>query len=149
MCKEAAHGFVCELEQGRLLLWEAVACREQGLTEALRKHGEGLSLPPDATKPEEVIPAELRHKLWLQACFDDLSGLGQEPEINLIEQAYRIPWFIKHLRKHKDSVGFLGLTLESLLKLVIMPDADQQIFIKKMRDQLGIQTTGELILDHL
>src|SRR5436305_13213904 len=32
---------------------------------ALRENGQGLSLPPGVESPEEVVPAELRHKLWL------------------------------------------------------------------------------------
>ena len=39
---------------------------------ALREHGEGLSLPSGVKSPEEVVPAELRHKLWLQFCVNDL-----------------------------------------------------------------------------
>ena len=41
---------------------------------ALREHGLGLSLPPEAKSSEEVVPADLRHKLWLQWCFNDLTG---------------------------------------------------------------------------
>src|SRR4051812_3887097 len=40
------------------------------LVAALEKHGEGLSLPKGVDHPVEVVPPELRHKLWLQACFD-------------------------------------------------------------------------------
>ena len=48
---------------------------------------------------EEVVPAELRHRLWLQDCFDDLSGLGQEEDLTLDdpEQHYRIDEFIIRL----------------------------------------------------
>ena len=79
----------------------------------LREHGEGLSLPPGAQSVETVVPAELRHKLWLQFCFDALSGLGQDESLTLEdpEQQYRIEWFIDSLRESKDSVAFLRLTL--------------------------------------
>ena len=43
---------------------------------ALREQSQGLSLPPGVESPEEVVPAELRHKLWLQFCFTNLSGLA-------------------------------------------------------------------------
>lgn len=77
---------------------------------ALREHGEGLSLPPGVESPEEVVPAEIRHKLWLQWCFNDLSGLGQEEEMTLKdpEKHYRIEWFIDHLRECKDTVPSLA-----------------------------------------
>src|SRR5436309_8111321 len=59
---------------------------------ALREHGEGLSLPAGAESPEAVVPVEVRHKLRLQACFDSLSGLGQDESLTLEdpEQQYRI-----------------------------------------------------------
>ena len=43
---------------------------------ALNEHGQGLSLPPGVASYRVVVPADLRHKLWLQYCFNDLSGLG-------------------------------------------------------------------------
>lgn len=223
--QEAVAGFVYELEQGRLQLWEAVACQEQGLPltarqhaalndlvsfgdddededdgegcilqidgierpsvswdvmlnkivthlltepfrtaevmhevncegfsqlmDALREHGQELSLPPGIPSPEEVIPAELRHKLWLQLCFDALGGLGQEPELNLKEQPDRIDWFIDRLREHKDSVRFLGLGLESLMKRVILPTCDQPLFVEMMQMQLALRSIQESIADRL
>ena len=85
------------------------------------------------------MPAELRHKLWLQTCFDQLSGLGQEDELTLQneEQQDRIEWFIPDLREHKESVEFLDLTLEKLLKVLILPPQDEPIFIEMMKEQLG------------
>ena len=50
---------------------------------ALRDHGQGLSLPPGVKSLEEVVPAELRHKLWLQFCFNNLSGFGQSEDLTL------------------------------------------------------------------
>src|SRR5437588_8361848 len=99
---------------------------------ALREHGGGLSLPPGAKSPEEVVPAELRHKLWLQWCFNDLDGLGQDEELTLedSEQHERVDGFIDNLRECKDSVAYLGLTLESLMSKLILPERDQPIFIR-------------------
>ncbi len=75
---------------------------------ALREHGQGLSLPPGVNACEEVMPGELRHKLWLQFCFNDLGDLGQDDSLTLEdpEEHYRIDWFIEHLRECKDSVVF-------------------------------------------
>jgi hypothetical protein len=131
------------------VFWEVKSEGFPKLMDAVRKHGHGLSLPGGANSPEEVIPAELRHKLWLQACFVDLAGLGQEPEINLTEQPERINWFIEHLRKHKDSVRLLGLTLETMMKRVLLPDTDQPIFTNLMRDQLLLTSIQEPIAPHL
>lgn len=118
---------------------------------ALREHGQGLSLPPGAESSEEVVLAELRHKLWLQYCFDMLSGLGQEEELTLAdpEQHYRIEEFIERLRGCTESVAHFGLTLDSLLTRVILPERDQPIFIKRMQDKLGLSSAQEQIADHL
>ena len=118
---------------------------------ALREHGEGLSLPPGVTLPEEVIPAEMRHKLWLQWCFNDLSGLGQEKELTFEdpEERYRIEWFIEHLRECKDTVAFFGLTLDSLPTRVVLPEKDRPIFLKLMLEKLGLGSNQEQITDGL
>lgn len=119
------------------------------LMEALSKHGQNLSLPPGIAAPEEVVPVDLRHKLWLQVCFDDLSGLGQVPELNLKEQPDRIEYFIDHLREHKQSVRYFGLTLESLLKRFILPSTDQALFVEMMQKQLSMHSVQESIAEHL
>jgi hypothetical protein len=62
---------------------EAAVIAWNQIMTALREHGQGLSLPPGVQSPEEVVPSEIRHKLWLQCCFNDLSGLGQEKELTL------------------------------------------------------------------
>jgi hypothetical protein len=103
---------------------------------ALNEHGQGLSLPPGVASYREVVPADLRHKLWLQYCYDMLSGLGQEDELTLANEDHedRIVWLIDRLRKCKECVVHFGLTLESLLTRVILPDKDQPIFIKMMQE---------------
>jgi hypothetical protein len=118
---------------------------------ALAEHGEGLSLPPGAASYREVVPADLRHKLWLQYCFNDLSGLGQFEEGTLEdpEQHYRIEEFIDHLRECKESVAHFGLTLEGLLGRVILPERDRPLFVEMMQEKLGLGSTREPIADHL
>lgn len=130
-------------------MWEVKTEGFPKLMDAVRKHGQGLSLPPGVNSHEEVVTVRLWHKMWLQFCFDALAGLGQAPEINLAEQPERIEWFIEHLREHKESVQFFGLTLESLLKQVILPDADRPIFVKLMQEQLSLASVQELITPHL
>ena len=123
----------------------------RNLAECLAKHGDGLSLPPGASSPAEVVPPELRHKLWLQDCFGALSGLGQYQDLTLEneEQQDRIDRFIGLLAEHKDSVQFFNLTLDSLLKRVILPERDKPIFVKMMQEKLGIESTTEQIANHL
>ena len=118
---------------------------------AIRTHGQWLSLPPGVASPEEVVPAELRHKLSLQYCFNDLSGLGQEEGLTLTdpEESYRIEWFIQHLRECKEAVAFFGLTLNSLLTKVILPERDQPIFFKAIQDAFDIGSADEQIADRL
>jgi hypothetical protein len=45
---------------------------------ALQEDGQGLSLPAGVSKHEDVVPAELRHKLWLQYCLEILGVSGSE-----------------------------------------------------------------------
>lgn len=118
---------------------------------ALREHGKGLSLPPGVESEEAVVPAELRHKLWLQFCFNDLSGLGQEEELTLDdpEEHYRIDWFIDHLRERKDSVAFFALTLDLLRSRVVLPEKDRPIFLKLMQEKLGMASGQEQIAGRL
>ena len=118
---------------------------------ALAEHGQGLSLPPGVASYREVVPADLRHKLWLQYCFDMLSGLGQEEELTLAntEQLDRIDWFIERLRECRESVVHFGLTLESLLTRVVLPDRDKAIFVNMMQDKLGLTSAQEQIAHHL
>ncbi len=118
---------------------------------ALREHGQGLSLPPGVVSSGEVVPGETRHKLWQQFCFNCLSGLGQEQELTLEDpkEHYRIDWFIEHLRMCKGSVAFFGLTLDSLLTRVVLPEKDRPIFLKQMQDKLGLGSAQEQIADRL
>lgn len=130
-------------------VWEVKAEGFPKLIDATRKCGQGLSLPSGVNSPEEVIPAELRHKMWLQLCLDDLAGLGQEPKLNLIEQPERVEWLVDHLREHKDSVRFLGLSLETLVKRVVLPEADRPIFTQLMQEQLSLPSWQEPIASRL
>ena len=118
---------------------------------ALREHGQGLSLPPGVKSPEEVVPTELRHKLWLQFCVNPLGGVGQHESITLEdpEEHYRIEHCIKNLRECKDSVAYFGLTLESLMAKLILPERDQPIFVNMMKEKLGMSSAQEPIAKYL
>jgi hypothetical protein len=87
------------------------------LVECLEEHAQDLSLPSGITSSIDVIPAGIRHCLWLQYCFDVLSGLGQEEELTLEnedQKSWRINEFIDTLKECKDSVKYYNLTIEKL-----------------------------------
>lgn len=122
------------------------------LVECLQTFGKGLYLPQGIENVIDVVPVDLQHKLWLQYCYDDvLGGLGQEEEITLEDkdQQHRIIWFIDRLKKHKDSVQFLDLTLEKLLNMVILTKRDEKIFIQLMLEKLKLKSVNDRIADVL
>ena len=121
------------------------------LVAALEEHGGGLSLPKGVEHAVDVVPAELRHKLWLQTCFGQLGGLGQDDELTLKneEQQDRIKWFICDLRKQKESIEFLDLSLETMLRMLILPPQDESIFVRMMQEQLGLVSMQDQIAEHL
>ena len=123
----------------------------RNLVDCLAEHADCLSLPQGVSSPLEVVPIGLRHTLWLQDCFDTLSGLGQYEDLTLEneEQQDRIDGFIAAMREHGDSVQFFNLTLDSLLERVILPERDRPIFVRMMQEKLGIKTTTEQIADYL
>jgi hypothetical protein len=111
------------------------------LVEVLEAHARDLSLPIDVGKPLDIFPADLRHRLWLQICFDALSGLGQEDELTLAnpeQREYRIEWFLRCLKQHKDTVQYLDLSLDTLLTMIIMPSRDEAIFVQLMKERIGL-----------
>ena len=118
---------------------------------ALEQRGADLSLPEGVHEPLGTIPDELRHRLWLQSAFDDLSGLGQEEELTLAneEQRDRIDWFLQKLRGCRQSVEFLGWTPETMLEILILPPKDRPIFARLMWEKLGLPSTKGKIADHL
>ncbi|HVA50253.1 MAG TPA: hypothetical protein VNH11_28115 [Pirellulales bacterium] len=118
---------------------------------ALREHGLGLSLPPGVESWEALVPVELRHKLWLQSCFNSLDGLGQDASLTLKNpgEHYLVDWCVKRLRECKESVAYFGLTLESLLNRLVLPVQDQPIFLKMMQDKLGLSSDHEQIAGRL
>jgi hypothetical protein len=132
--------------------WEEQCEGWRQLVQCLAEHAEGLSLPAGVSLPVEVVPVELRHKLWLQDCFDALSGLGQDAELTLEneeQRQFRIDEFVKSLREHKDSVRYFDLTLDSLLNRVIVPEKDKPILIQVMQEKLGMKSTAARIADYL
>jgi hypothetical protein len=117
----------------------------------IERRARGLSLPVGVRRPLDVVPEELRHRLWLQFCCNPLCGLGQQSELTLVEEEedWRIDEFLGRLREHRDSVEFLGLTLASLLERCELPDRDRPIFVRMVSDRLGPDGTGECLAPKL
>ncbi len=120
--------------------------------ECLEKYAKDLSLPKGISSPLDVIPDAIRHRLWLQDCFDVLSGLGQEEELTLEneeQKSWRIEEFIDSLKEYKYSVEYYNLTIEKLFQLVKLPANDEKILIKSMLEKLGIESSSEKLCDFL
>ena len=89
--------------------------------------------------------------MWLQSCCDPLCGLGQSEDLTLAEeeQHCRIDEFLDLLHRHRHSVEFLGLTLDSLLERCELPERDRPILIRMVSDRLGLSDTDELLAPKL
>ena len=122
------------------------------LADCIDNYAHDLSLSEGVNSPIEVVPPDTRHKLWLQYCFDELSGLGQEDELTLENEEQR-PWriegFIDSLREHRESVAFFKLTLNDLLKRVILPPKDEKILMDSLLHELDMKSSSDRLDDVL
>jgi hypothetical protein len=121
------------------------------LVSAISQHAQHLSLPVGIEDSLDIFPVRLKHLLWLQACFEELYGLGQEEELTLANegQQSRVSGFIRDLRDHKDTVSYFELTLDSLLEYVILPERDRALFVTMMMEQLGLPSSQAALADYL
>src|SRR5439155_183914 len=105
----------------------------------------------DVGSAVEVVPADLRHRLWLQASFDALCGLGHDPDLTLAneDQHFRIDELVDWFRRIKESMAYLELTLDTLLSFVILPPDEVPIFIKLMQERLGLASVNDSLAPHL
>lgn len=120
--------------------------------EVLEEHGQHLSLPSDAQKAIDIIPLKSRHLLELHLCFDALTGLGQEEELTLEnpeQREYRIEWFLRCIKEHKESIQFFDLSLETLLTKIIMPSKDEKVFIRLMTKELNLPSPQASLAEFL
>ncbi|BBO86120.1 hypothetical protein DSCO28_66860 [Desulfosarcina ovata subsp. sediminis] len=130
------------------------ACATEGwpnLYECVEAPENKLIPPEGIASPINVVPIELQHRLWLQSCFDPLLGIGQptyekDPEvIRLKDQTFRVDEFIEELREHRDTVEYLNLTLENMLKILVMPKNDEKLFVMLMSENLGLESRQTLL----
>jgi hypothetical protein len=123
-----------------------------GLVECLDEYAHDLSLPDGITSPIDVIPEDIRHRLWLQSCFSVLGGIGQEEELTLEnkdQKPWRIKEFVNSLKEHKDSVQYLNLSIEKLIKMVKLPLKDEKILVESMLKKLKMKSVSEKLYDCL
>lgn len=125
--------------------WPAIA-------ECLEEHTSDLSLPPDVSSPVDIIQPEIRHKLWLQCCFDELSGIGQEKELTLEDEEqrlWRVESFISALKEYKESIEYFDLTPETLVKKVKLPPKDEKILLESLLHELGMKSVSDKFIEVL
>ena len=116
----------------------------------IEENGKYLTLPDAIEYTIDIIPVEIQHKLWIQSCLGDFRGIGQEADLTLNnkEMDY-IDEFIGSLEECKDSVEFLNLSLQKILKILVFPHEERQIFILEMIMKLGLSSTRDLIAEYL
>jgi hypothetical protein len=126
------------------------------LIEAIAAHAGPLSLPPGVLRPIEVVPAQLRLRLELQACIEPLLGIGQQgigggEPIKLADtsELRRIDEFIDRLRAHRVSVAGVGLTLANLSDFVVLPHVDAERLRRALAERLRLATAESSIADAL
>ncbi|MBC8217453.1 MAG: hypothetical protein H8E73_03215, partial [Planctomycetes bacterium] len=100
-------------------IYDEVYCdRWPRLVECIEKHGHGLSLPEGITSHIDIIPAEIRHRLWIQhAC--EIFTVAQESDrfLNISPTVLLPPWS-KVLDEFPD-LGNIFLVLGLFLPFIV------------------------------
>jgi hypothetical protein len=142
IARKIVPGILVEPFRTDAIMYEVMHEGWTNLVNSLEEHAQNLSLPEGVESPIDIFPRDLQHRLWLQTCFDELSGLGQGADLTLEneDQKERVEWFVDLLREHKDTVQYFDLTLETMLTRVIIPSKDEKLFIMMIMEQLGLPT---------
>lgn len=123
------------------------------IAECLIKNNGELTLPAGLEMDSniEVVPPEIRHQLYLQYCYEPLMGLGQKgvKPLTMADDQARVDDLIARFKQHRSSIKFLELSLEKFLSLIILPDKDQEIFIKLFMDKLQLPSMQSEIEPYL
>ena len=115
------------------------------LAEAIEGHSTQLGLPEGVSRPLDVIPVDLQHGLWLQVCFGELEGLGQNGvSLSDEDESWRVSSFVEALQEHRESVEHLGLTLQELFTRVILPPTEEALLVEQLQERLGVGPTDPL-----
>lgn len=119
------------------------------LVESVDIHAINLELPKGVTTPSGVVPPEIRHRLWIQSSLGRLGGLGKYFSASDENGQENIRNFVCDLRRRKDSVEYLDMTLDSLLTILKLPLAEQPLFIGSFQKEIGLSSTKERIAPKL
>jgi hypothetical protein len=119
------------------------------IVQALEEHAVHLELPPGVGTPLDAVPAEIRHKLSLQSAFISLAGLGEYPSWVDGSGQGHVEDFLEELRDQKESVEHLGLSVERLLETVLLPPAEEPLFVEAVCRELGLTSVTEAIASKL
>lgn len=118
------------------------------LLDALREHARGLELPVGADSLVELVGANTWHHLMVQGAFRNLEGLGQSwgDEVEVLEeQLDRVDTLLEDLRSRVDSVEAMGLTLDALLEIFILPEADGVTLVREVCARLGLPESSSAL----
>ena len=116
----------------RTMYYDGATTRGAELLRAVQAHARELSLPPGCTRPIDVLPRELWHRLELQSTLAALAGLGardREGGISSLADdgvAGRIDEFFAALDAHAKTMAALGWSLADLLALIELPADDRE-----------------------
>ncbi len=148
-CRTLASKMLLDTIKSDQCYYEGVLEGWSGLGRSLDLHGRELPLPTNVQTPVEVIPPDVRHRLWLQHCLTVLVGLGQAEDLSLEneDQLHRIDGLLGLLRKHKESAQYLGLTVTELLNLITLPPRDEEILVESLHKVLGIRSMSTRVSD--
>lgn len=122
------------------------------IKEAIIQEGSQLPKPEGIDQAIHVIPESVRHQLEIQAAMDWLVGLGQEPELTLVdkEQYFRMEELIEELSTKLESVRYFDLSIHKICATFIeLPKQDEQIFKQKMIKRLDLLDEHESIAEKL
>ncbi len=110
------------------------------LATALQTHTVHLTHPPQARAWQGLFTAALQHRLWVQYCFTQFVGVGAGVTLTDESSQTRIDWFIKCIDTHRQSINHFGLTLETLLHHINLPETEQAALINKVVNTMNLES---------
>jgi hypothetical protein len=119
------------------------------LVDAIAEHAVNLELPEGVRSPIEVVPPNIRHRLWIQSTFWALGGLGEYQFMSDEQGQNQLREFVSALRSHKESVDFLQLSLDSLLQMIRLPRTEETAFVEGFLRETSLPSADRQIAPHL
>lgn len=121
------------------------------LLEDVEKLGADLSLPEGVETAVEVLPQDALCRLRLQACFEEIVGLGEALTQTLEdpEDGDDLAFFVENLRNIKPCVAYLDVTIETMLKIIVFLPPARKALTRKMLELLEMPSADEKLADYL